>query len=93
MQQQNRRSFLPQAGTGVAGAAVLTQASRATGVRGENERVNIGLIECGGRGIQVASLMGAPHASRWARWWQLSNTPGYCSQITSESNRAANRRR
>jgi len=58
MNQQDRRTFLKSTGTGVAGAAMLTTALPLARAQGANERVNVGLIGCGGRGIQVASAMG-----------------------------------
>ena len=64
MNQQDRRTFLKQTGTGVAGvgvasAAVLTSSSPSAKAQGANERVNVGLIGCGGRGIQVARAIGS----------------------------------
>jgi predicted dehydrogenase len=58
MNQQDRRTFLKRTGTGVAGAAVLS-ASIPSAARGANDRVNVGLIGCGGRGITVAKAFGA----------------------------------
>ncbi len=59
MDQQNRRSFLKRTGTGVAGAALLSSSIRSAKAQGANERVNVGLIGCGGRGITVAKAIGA----------------------------------
>ena len=64
MNQQDRRIFLKQTGTGFAGvgvasAALLTSSIPSAKAQGANERVNVGLIGCGGRGIQVARAIGA----------------------------------
>ena len=59
MIQPNRRSFLKQTGSGVAGAAFLASSLPAANVLGANERVTVGLIGCGGRGIRVASIIGS----------------------------------
>ena len=56
MDQQDRRTFLKHTGTG---AAMLTAALPGAAARGANERVQIGLIGCGGRGIQVATALGS----------------------------------
>src|SRR5262245_24581815 len=50
-----RRQFLSG---GVSGAAVTSLSALSAGrVFGANERVNVGLIGCGGRGMYVARLM------------------------------------
>ena len=58
MNDQDRRKFLKRTGTGVAGVAVLGSSIRSAAARGANERVNVGLIGCGGRGITVAKALG-----------------------------------
>lgn len=58
MSQQDRRTFLKRTGTSVAGAATST-ASLPSAAHGANERVAVGLIGCGGRGIQVARTIGS----------------------------------
>ncbi len=59
MNQQDRRTFLKTSTAGIAGAAALTSAIPTADARGANERVNVGLIGCGGRGIQVARAIGS----------------------------------
>ncbi len=59
MNQHNRRAFLKCTGIGVAGAAVSTSSIPAARAHGANERVNVGLIGCGGRGIHVATAIGS----------------------------------
>ncbi len=54
MADDTRRAFLGKAG---AGAAAIAWAG-ATNVLGANEKVNVGLIGCGGRGNGVAQQMG-----------------------------------
>ena len=56
---ENRRSFLKQTGVGVAGATISHTASQYAPAAGANERVNIGLIGCGGRGVKLGKVMGA----------------------------------
>jgi len=57
METKDRRTFLKHTAAGAAAAAASTATARARAA-GANERVNIGLIGCGGRGIQVAETMG-----------------------------------
>ena len=59
LNQSDRRTFLKEAGGGVAAAGVLNSAVCSARVHGANERVNVGLIGCGGRGITVASVIGS----------------------------------
>ena len=49
MSTRNRRTFLKQASTGLAGAAVLTHTA-STRAAGANDRIVIGAIGCGGQG-------------------------------------------
>ena len=53
MNRINRRRFLSRSGAGAVGAAALWSVSPAR-VLGANERVNLALIGCGGRGPLVA---------------------------------------
>jgi predicted dehydrogenase len=59
MNQQDRRAFVKSTVTGVATAAALTSSLARAKAAGANERVNVGLIGCGGRGIQVARTIGS----------------------------------
>lgn len=52
MRQVTRREFLHRSGASLAGVAAMTAAS-AENVRGANERVNIAMVGCGGRGRYV----------------------------------------
>ena len=57
MRKTTRRTFLRETGKAAAGAAVASSALTAAGaerVKGANERVNIAMIGCGGRGRYVA---------------------------------------
>ncbi len=64
MSEHDRRSFLKQTGRGVVGAAVVQTASQYARAKGATERINVGLIGCGGRGITVARAIGKhPHAA------------------------------
>ena len=57
----NRRSFL-QASTAVAGAAIVTNRSqRAFGFKNANDRPRIGVIGCGSRWDQKATIAQGPH--------------------------------
>ncbi len=56
MTQQDRRTFLKKTGTGVAGAAAMTLAASTAGAFGSNERVNVAVIGCGGRGVRLGKL-------------------------------------
>lgn len=58
MDQQNRRTFLKNTTAG-ASAAVLASPLPEARALGANERVNVGLIGCSGRGIKVANAMGS----------------------------------
>ena len=56
----DRRGFLAQTGKGLAGAALagtVLQTARPRRVLGANERLNVSLIGCGGRGNMVARSM------------------------------------
>ena len=53
MKTTNRRSFLKTSGKSVAGVALAMTAASYQRVRGASERVNLGLIGCGGRGTYV----------------------------------------
>ena len=58
MKQHSRRRFLKrsgQASLGLAMAQTIPSNVRAQRVLGSNERVNIALIGCGGRGMGLAS--------------------------------------
>ena len=59
MSPPNRRAFLKNTSTGVATIAALTSSLPGADARGANERVNVGLIGCGGRGIQVGRAIGS----------------------------------
>ena len=57
MRQTNRRKFLKQTGVGIAvSVASVDQASTA---QGANERILVGMIGCGGRGVGEGSSMGS----------------------------------
>lgn len=53
MADSTRRSFLKKSGIGVAGTVALTLPTTAQAA-GSNERINLGVIGCGGRGSGVA---------------------------------------
>ena len=56
----NRRKFLKTAAAGAAAAATWrNSALMAQNTLGANDRINIGLIGCGGRGMLVGRLMNA----------------------------------
>ncbi len=57
MNQSDRRTFLKRTGSGAAVAGLLSSSVRHASAHGANERVNVGLIGCGGRGITVATLI------------------------------------
>jgi predicted dehydrogenase len=57
MAMQHRRSFLAKAGVAAAGAAALRWAT-GMAAAGANEKVVVGLIGCGGRGVGVGAGMG-----------------------------------
>ena len=59
MSQGDRRTFLSETGTGIAGAAAIMSSLLSSRAQGANERVHVGLIGCGGRGIQVARTIGS----------------------------------
>jgi len=84
MQRTTRRAFLRNSGQAAAGAAVGWRALTAAGaerVRGANERVNLAMIGCGGRGRYVTRgliELGANltylcdlHADRLKSSWQF----------------------
>jgi len=54
----NRRDFLHQSGTAIAGAAALSWTASATAA-GSNERLRVALMGCGGRGRYDAGLFDA----------------------------------
>jgi predicted dehydrogenase len=58
MTAQHRRTFLQHSAAGVAGAAALSAAAYAR-AGGANERLQVGLIGCGGRGTHDAKLFAA----------------------------------
>ena len=60
MSQGDRRTFLSETGTGIAGAAAIMSSLLSSRAQGANERVHVGLIGCGGRGIQVARTRSDP---------------------------------
>jgi predicted dehydrogenase len=53
MKHLTRRSFLEQGGRMAAVGTVVTQAAGRTGVLGANDRINLAMIGCGGRGRYV----------------------------------------
>ncbi|MEO2034397.1 MAG: Gfo/Idh/MocA family oxidoreductase, partial [Planctomycetaceae bacterium] len=57
--QSDRRTFLKHTSGGVASAGLLTSSTPNAAVLGANERVNVGLIGCGGRGSRVATAIGS----------------------------------
>ncbi len=59
MSQQDRRTFLKKTGAAVAGAAAITLATPSARAFGSNERVNVAVIGCGGRGVRLGKLFGA----------------------------------
>ena len=54
METSERREFLRQAAAGVAGAAIVSQATSVRAAAGD--KLSIGLIGCGGRGSHVAGV-------------------------------------
>ena len=59
MNQSDRRTFLKQTGSGVAAAGLLSSSMPRTSASGAGERVNVGLIGCGGRGVRLATMIGS----------------------------------
>ena len=57
MSEETRRTFLKQAGLGVAGTAAIGWTGT-TAAAGANDRIAVGLIGCGGRGPGVAEGTG-----------------------------------
>jgi predicted dehydrogenase len=77
-----RRRFLTQSTKGVVGLSAMMSASRATRVLGANDKVRIGLIGCGGRGLGLLrtyardkrfefAAMSDPDARRGQREFEL----------------------
>ncbi len=78
MSKTNRRDFLQRTGLGIAGATALAYASTSARAAGANERIRVGLIGCGGRGVYDAGVFDArddtevayvadPHKDRLAK--------------------------
>jgi len=57
MAKSSRRSFLKRAGAAAAAASIVSSPKTATG-RNANERIVVGVIGCGGRGIQLGRICG-----------------------------------
>ena len=57
MDKMNRRTFLQSAGAAAAIGGLVLPAARAQQVAGANERLNVALIGCGGRGSFVIRVM------------------------------------